>query len=225
MKRVILIALGATILACCPPGPVASAVRPVMAGESGLVDAIRPELGGVGGSARVYYAGTCSENGMLSLPFIGIDNPGQTSTGLQAIKNIFADDPNVVVDRDSSGMTRIRVGSVSDNLLRTSLSLVRFSERQQYFPWDAMSAIENTAEFRAAEMRLRLQSALHILDRAEPADFSRTDPHLPPTLRDVTVDQAFDLVAETFKGIVFYAACPGAPALYFAKYHGGADTP
>jgi hypothetical protein len=48
-------------------------------------------------------------------------------------------------------------------------------------------------------------------------------PHLPPLMTNVTVDDALDSVAQTFKGIVLYGACtqPDGKELFDINYIDG----
>jgi len=76
----------------------------------------------------------------------------------------------------------------------------------QYNPVLAVSAIENTQEVKAAMHRLGVRPvqtlAAQLLIQPAPGL-----PHLRSSIKDITVDQALDLIAETFNGIVVYGAC------------------
>ena len=72
----------------------------------------------------------------------------------------------------------------------------------------AIDAILNTDEFNVAMRKFGLGLPLTVTDMniLEP---EQGLPHLPVLLKELTVVQAFDLIARTFGGIVSYGTCSG----------------
>jgi hypothetical protein len=185
---------------------------PARAGnESAVIGYLRPALKYVGGAARVYYAATCqaTNNALapdrLLFPPVDLQPPPQGATGMTALRQIFRDDPHVTITQDRSGMLRITIGSVSTEVLHTRIPLLTLDSREQYLPLAAVLAIERTAEVLAAERGLNLGTPQSMVDIiGGPVEGA---PHLPKLTQKVTVDDALDSVARTFKGIVTYGMC------------------
>lgn len=90
-----------------------------------------------GKSARIYaHDDSCQvgEYGWLVLPEMKFRTPAKGQKGVEAIRYMFSDDPNVAVSEDPSGMVRIMVGKVSTELLSTKIHSLIFSQRAQYNP-------------------------------------------------------------------------------------------
>jgi hypothetical protein len=181
--------------------------------ENAVVGYLRPALKYVGGSARMYYAGECraaeyDTSGHLQLlfPAVHLQSPPPTATGMDAVSQIFRDDPNVTVMQDRSGMVRITIGSASTAVLQTKIRALNLDSAEQYTPQLAvLPAILGAPEVYAAERRLNVFLNNGIIDIVSgPREGA---PHLPNIMHDVTVDQALDSVARTFKGIVTYGIC------------------
>jgi hypothetical protein len=66
--------------------------------------------------------------------------------------------------------------------------------------------MENAPEVQSAmrELNIRIPARPLSIGIAQPADGL---PHLPSVITNVTMDQALDLVAKTFRGIVLYEFC------------------
>jgi hypothetical protein len=81
-----------------------------------------PLLGPAKKSARLYYFETCEANDPVPIPFprLRLRPASKDKQGLDAVRDIFADDKRVsVLERD--GITRINVGTVSPALLQTKI--------------------------------------------------------------------------------------------------------
>jgi len=110
------------------------------------------------------------------------------------------------VTEGRTGIIRIRIGKAPDAFLQTKISLLTLKPMEQYNPTLAVSAIESTGEVEAAMRRLGVRPVQAIGTQliAEPA---KGLPHLPSSMKNVTVDQALDSIAKTFKDVVVYGAC------------------
>jgi hypothetical protein len=176
--------------------------------EEAVLNHLRTVFGVSGRGARLYYSSNCKSPGIRAVPFprINVQVQQKGETGLAAVRGIFTDHRNISVTEEKSGTIKIRIGAVPDAILQTKISLARLTRLQQYNPQKAIDALEETKEARAAMRKLGFQLPVTLLSggASEPEEGW---PHLPATLRNVTIDEAFDLIANTFKGIVVYGAC------------------
>lgn len=181
--------------------------------ESAILGHLRPALKYVGGAARIYYAAECREaeydtSGRLQLlfPTVYLQSPSQGAAGIDAVRQIFWGDANVAVAQDRSRMIRITIGNPSTAVLQTRIQTLTLSPNEQFGAPSAVVAIESAPELHTAERTLHAYPNLQIIDIivAEPSPGA---PHLPKSMKDVTVDEALDAVARTFKGIITYGIC------------------
>jgi hypothetical protein len=182
-----------------------------------VLDYLRPVIANLAG-ARIYYAATCqtpkSESPRFVFPTVWLERPFRGSKGLEAVQQIFREDPNVIVSRDSSELPRITIGNPSTAILQTKINAIHFDESEQYTPLSAIDEIPTVPQVRNAERSLNVYPSWmidNILSGPAPGE-----PHLPNVLRDVTVDQTLDEVARTFRGIVIYGVCsqPGSKQIF-----------
>jgi hypothetical protein len=177
-----------------------------------VIDYLRPALTYVGGVARIYYAGECPPKDRASLvqqlvfPSVWFQPPPQGATGTDAIRQIFRDDPNVTVLQGRSGMLRITIGSVSSTVLQTRLPSLKLDPIGQYTEFSAIDEIAFTAGSYAKERGLPFGAAPYVIDHLVRGP-REGDPHLPGMMQNITIDDALDAVAKTFKGIVTYGEC------------------
>jgi hypothetical protein len=190
-----------------------------------LIDYLRPTLTYVEGVARIYYAGECATQDRPSLvhpllfPSVWFQPPSQGATGMDAVRQIFRDDPNVRVMQDRSGMLRITIGNVSTEVLQTRLPSLELDAEAQYTALSALDKIAITADIYAKERRLPFRLASYIIDHLVGGPINGA-PHLPELMQNVTIDDALDAVARTFKGIVTYGICmqPDGTSLFLPGF-------
>jgi hypothetical protein len=190
-----------------------------------IVGYVRPVLKGVGGAARVYYAGECSGHDypMRGILFPSVYlQPAQGATGVTAIRQIFRDDPKVSVAQDRSGMVRITVGSVSTALLQARIPRISLTPNDQYTVLSAVDQINVTADAYAAKMGLGYSLVPFLIDHLIQLPVDGL-PHLPATMQNVTLDETLDVVARTFKGVSTYGECkmPDGGNLFHLGYFYG----
>jgi hypothetical protein len=155
---------------------------------------------------RLYYRGDCHSNAEhpIPFPFTEVQPPSKGTTGLAAIREIFKNDKNVTVTEEA-GLIRIWIGKVPTAILQTKLSLLTLDPIGQYNPAEAIIAIKNTKEMQAALRSLRASPVSSTSSsRAGP---QQELPHLPASMRNVTVEEVLDLMAKTWDGPVIYGAC------------------
>lgn len=176
--------------------------------EETVLNHLSAVLGASGPGARLYYSSDCEVPGIRAVPFprIHVQAQQQRKTGLVAVREIFTNHKNISVTEEKSGTIKIRIGAVPDAILQTKISLVKLAPLQQYNPQKAIDALEETKEVKAAMRKLGFQLPVTLLSggSSEPEEGL---PHLPTALRNVTMDEALDVIASTFKGIVIYGAC------------------
>jgi hypothetical protein len=186
---------------------------------SAAADYLRPVLKSIGGAARINYAGICPGKEKLHFPAVNVQPASQGSTGITAVRQIFRNDPQVTVTQDQSGILRITIGSVSTSALQTAIPALTLNSASQYTPLSAVVTISNALQTYAAEPLEMASTVIDIIVRG-PAEGA---PHLPRLMQNVTVDDALDSLARTFKGIVLYGACkqPDGKELFDIDYIDG----
>lgn len=173
-----------------------------------LIEKLRPALAYVRQAARVYYAATCpsAAEGFV-FPDLHLQPPADGATGMEAIREIFQGDRDVTVNQDESGMVRIMIGNLSTAILQTKIHALTLPPFYQYNPAGAVVAIEETPEVVAAEDSLNVRRPRGIDDIFGSVASIEGAAHLPAVMRNVTVDEALDSIAKTFKGVVVYGTC------------------
>ena len=176
-----------------------------------LLKYLRPALNSAGRIGRLYYTTVCHAKDGYPIPFPSVkaQMAANGETGLAAVRSVFRNNKEVVVTRNRSGLVQITIGKPPSAILQTKIHSLTFEPYDQYNPIMAIGAILSTDEFKTAMRTLGLDLPLIIADMniLEPA---KGLPHLPALLKDLTVDQAFDLIAKTFGGVVSYGTCAGA---------------
>lgn len=125
------------------------------------------------------------------------------STDLSGVSYIFAKSKKIKVTRGSSGQSTIFVGDVSAELLRTRISAVTLQPIQRYNPREAIVAIMQTHEVQGKLRVLNVEQPLTALGGIMQEPIPRL-PHLPASLKNVTMEEAMDRVARTFAGVIIY---------------------
>src|SRR5438874_12614072 len=125
------------------------------------------------------------------------------STDLSGVSYLFAKSKKVKVTRGSSGQSAVFVGVVSAELLRTRISAVALHPIQRYNPREAIVAIMQTHEVQGKLRGLNLERPLTALGGVMQEPITRL-PHLPTSLKNVTMEEAMDRVARTFAGVIIY---------------------
>ncbi|MGH6890423.1 MAG: hypothetical protein ACREHF_14725 [Rhizomicrobium sp.] len=180
-----------------------------------------PTLNAVDEAGRVYYNSSCPEDTNYQIPFppVDVQSPPKSARGFAAVQAIFVRSEKTVVTAGGPGIIRVRIGSVSESILRTNISAIRMAPLARYNAGLAINAIESTPEIQSAERHLgiRLPSLPFDMLVAQPRQGL---PHLPELLTNLTMDQALDDVAKTFQGIVEYGYC-SPPSTYDITFTGG----
>ena len=183
--------------------------------------ALRLAFPNVGGAVRMNYSTDCDDARRNGIPFppVAVRQPLTENKGLRGVREIFRDDQTIQATQDQSGLISITVGQPATEILKTKINVLTFTRSEQYTPELAVFAVIKTKEFKIAERKLKLAeptivSAITIMPPLKGL------PHLPASLKDVTVDEAFDRIAKKFKGAVIYATCaqPAKPCFFTVDY-------
>ena len=165
-----------------------------------------PALTPLGGAGRVYVVIDCGHGKCPQFPRIRMQSPSKGQTGFAAVREIFAKDKQTSVTSGPNGLIRIRFGKLPSALLQTKIHSLRFTLHERYNIISAEGALEGAKEVKAAIQKLRLEEPVVVISELVQEPMEGV-PHLPPEIRDVTVDQALDLFAKTFGEVILYEEC------------------
>jgi hypothetical protein len=158
--------------------------------------------------SRIYYRGNCQPDAHFgaSFPQLDVQPPSKGRNGVAAVRDVFRHEKHVSIKEADRGVIRVRIGSVPDAVLRVRISNLALTPEEQYNYWPAIFRIQNAPEVQSAmqALKIRMPARTISIGIAQPADGL---PHLPGVLTNVTMDQALDLVAKTFRGIILYGFC------------------
>jgi hypothetical protein len=181
----------------------------VQVSEAKVLDVVLP-LGSRGGGRFYYLADCTSGDEPVGFPVMSVRPPPATASAPDALRYAFQGNDDLKVSEER-GLFRLTVGPPPIAILSARISRLRLSGYARTDPNLAIEALENADEVRSAA------DQLHV---AEPATFidhqvltGKRRPRLPSELRNVTLEEALDQVARTFRGVVFYGAC-AQPALF-----------
>lgn len=181
------------------PSPSISFPPAAMQFEKSFLDYLTTALKQTGSPARINYEG-------CPLPRLNFDLPVKGASGLDAIHQMIAREPQVTVSQDASGMIRVVIGKPPTEILGTRIEQLSLNKYAQYSPELSLVKLDTANEILAAEKRLDMHFPLETMSIIVSGPIKGA-PHLPPTLDNVTLDQALDDVARTFAGFVFYKTC------------------
>jgi len=187
--------------------------------ERAVLKYLWPALDNGAKVSRIYYRGKCKPDAHpgASFPQLDVQPPSKGRNGVAAVRDVFRHEKHVSVKEADPGVIRVRIGSVPDAVLRVRLSNLVLTPEEQYNYWPAIFKIQSAPEVQSTmqELKIRIPARTISIGIAQPADGL---PRLPGVLTNVTVDQALDLVAKTFRGIVLYGFCtpPGQYEIDFA---------
>jgi hypothetical protein len=161
-------------------------------------------------SVRVYYRGNCGLEQKplpeIPLPRIDLKLPPKGDSNIERVRSIFRNIDSVQVIEDEGKIIRVRLGNPDERILLTEISLLTFTPDEQYNRRLAIKVIDGAPEVLEAAARLGLQQTLGpVFGLLATPDESL--PSLPPTIENVNMDEALDLVAITFQSNVTFGAC------------------
>ena len=188
--------------------------------EATVLRYLRPILQSSGATARIYYRADCQSDPDYPIPFprLTLRQPRARYRNASVVGDVFRNNAAIAVTRTERGLFHIRIGKVPEELLQTKISNVSFKTSEQYDIHSAFRVIENTVEFRRKQRQLRVRAISRPYDLPVQAPMEGL-PHLPPSLKKVTVDQALDEIAKTFGVVIVFGYC-SSPPTYDLTYTG-----
>jgi hypothetical protein len=171
--------------------------------------------------ARIEYRGTCdmSNSERIDPPFIELSQASASLSGIERLRAMLRRDQDTAITQ-STGMTRIRINTVTGSILDTNLQTITLTPNQQYNPQPAIWAFENHSEIQNSLQHLNARFALSMggLETVPSPNL----PHLEPSMSHLTFDEALDRIARTFSGVVVYKECvrPGKTTLITIEFDG-----
>lgn len=161
-------------------------------------------------SFLVEAEGTCPVGGSQAMRLAPITlMPVQGIAGssvVERVRQAIGGQHGVAVRQLANGVVLIRWPNVGETPFRTRLSHVELGDFGRYNAANAIEWIEASKEFKAERRRLRKRSYFRVVDRLVQAPMPGR-PHLPGSLDDMTVDEAFIDILKTFHGTIVYSEC------------------
>jgi hypothetical protein len=162
-------------------------------------------------AGRIYYSVPCApDEGYPYYPYpfpkLQLRTPEKGITGLAAIRQIFEDEKsNMIVQENPVGVINIQIGKIPETILNTKILHLTLTQQEQYHEWFAVRAIEHSEEVRAVTDKRSDDDPSFPISVL--SGYSTDGPHLPSSLTNMTFDDALDLAAQTFRGIVVFGTC------------------
>jgi hypothetical protein len=180
-------------------------------------------------SGSLEYWGRCDVSTLPDFPKVRDHRQGSESP-IQALREVFADDPEMRVTQEPNGMIRMAETDVPSDLLNVRISHISFEVDPKHpgglgdILWDPRGAL------------LRILSTPEVVAFRRARDigpfepewlfgsFANPSPKLPRIsgdLNDVTLSQALDYVLRTFPGLWIYENCASQKykrEVFFAFY-------
>jgi hypothetical protein len=153
---------------------------------------------------RLYYRADCKSTNGLPVPFpaITVEAPAKGQTGLAAARHIFRNARNVVIREDPGRIIRIWIGDVPTAILQTRIRAVQLNRHARETKLGAVEAILETKEVQAAMKNLGVGTPSYASSES-----AISPPPYPSEMKNVTFDEALDVIAKAWDGILIYGAC------------------
>jgi hypothetical protein len=142
----------------------------------------------------------------LAFPREDVLPPLKGATDVDFVRSIFRQAKENWIVEKIGGVIRIRFGKAPDAILQTRISRLNLNPFEQFNPLLIIDAIVNSPDVRSAMVDL------HVVVPQRASSVIVTRPaeglaHLAPEISNVTMDQALDMIARTWSGVVLYGAC------------------
>ena len=177
--------------------------------ERAVLEQLLPALRSTNNAGRIYYEASCPPGELdfpLPFPRVDVQPPLKGATDLDVVRSIFRQAKTNWVAEKVDGIIRIRLGKAPDAILQTRISRLNLNPIEQFNPLPIIDAIVNSPDVRTAmaELHVVVPQRVYSMIVTPPAEGL---PHLPPEISNVTIDQALDMIARTWSGVVLYGAC------------------
>jgi len=168
-----------------------------------------PVLKASGGVGRLYLGSECvGDSEDLFFPRMELKSEDKGKAGIDALRDVLAKIKDVAVAERRPGIIGISIGTISNDLLRTKIQVLRLKPLERYNELLAIKAIFGTREVETKMREQRMDPAPMVVIHPILDPDSKL-PHLPASMKNLTVDEALDQVAQTFRGLVIYEECAG----------------
>jgi len=174
------------------------------------------------------YRGRCGyQKEFVTRGFPIIATPKNPSAPpLQVLREMFADDEGMEVTQDPDGTIRMVEKSVPQDLLNVRIAHLSFDDEKvkegppfSFSPPLVLNFITGAPEVEAFMKTHSIGFEPRLIN--EP---TQPKPHISGQLNNVTLSQALDQMAKTFRGLWVYKECPGTKGnqrivdLWFNRY-------
>jgi hypothetical protein len=177
--------------------------------ERAVLEQVVPALRSTNNVGRIYYEANCPPGDLefpLPFPRVNVLPPVSGATDQDVVRSIFRQTRESWVVRKADEIIQIRLGKAPDAILRTRIHRLYLDPIAQFNPSEVINAIINSPEVRSAMEALHVDVPQRIYSMIlTPPEEGL--PHLPPEISNVTMDQALDMIARTWSGVVLYGAC------------------
>lgn len=145
------------------------------------------------------YKGSCANGGITDS--FRVADPKAGAPVVQALHDAFAQEPRLTVKQDEAGRIRVVGGNVHTDLLDLRLSQITFHSEDN--PRDAAESLDTLPEVKAymQSHHIKFVNAMNALAPMPKGA------HLSATLKNVTVSEALDRIAQSFPGVWIYGEC------------------
>ena len=155
---------------------------------------------------RLSYAAVCHPSGYIDFSPIQLQLPVAKGGGSMSARAMLSGDRGVTVGA-GEGVLRITIGSVDTTILQTRLAQLVLSPLQQYNPYLVFEKVQDTKEMGRAMRRFRISQTGYWFAGYLLQEPMTGMPHLPRSMKNVTVSQVLDAIAKGFRGVVAYGEC------------------
>jgi len=156
----------------------------------------------VSGSIAYWSLGGCASLNHPPLPKIRPTN--YSGSPLEALQEMFAEDPKMRVTQEPGGMVRMFETDAPTDLLHVKIHRVSFPRELFHGPNIALWTIMRTPEVQAFAEAHNIGP---LYSNRVPGNPDSLRPQIHGELEDVTVSQALDYVLRTFPGYWIYGNC------------------
>ncbi len=186
------------ILGCTQSKPPQEKPKEMTASD--FVSRVVSTLAEGGRSGSLIYEGVCTSSEAIVDTFkVGASQ--RNAPAVRALQQAFANEPRLSEKEEASGRIRILGGNVHTDLLDLRIPQISFHSEDN--PRDAVAALVTLPEVKAY-MQSHGIKFVNAIGGIAPMPKGA---HLNTMLRNVTVSEALDRIAQTFPGVWIYSEC------------------
>lgn len=198
MKVLLLLETAVIMLGCTSPSPIQEERKEVTA--SNLISRVVKTLADSHSSGSLIYEGSCTPSGAITDSF-KVAAPEPAVPVNQTLHDAFANEPRLTVKEDASGRIRVIGGNVHTDLLDLRIPEITFHSDDN--PRDATIHLLMLPEVKAY-MQTHHKRFVSAIGGIAPMPKGH---HLNATLKNATISEALDRIAQTFPGVWIYREC------------------